>query len=300
MLQISIKSPLTTKTATPYNDKLRDTRATMNASDQNKPEYDTTYNPHTALEFFKLVGNIESVKAGHHFFVQGQKSGILSFLQSEKLYLLFDGAVTIQTLGGLIVDLEAGELFGEFTPYSLLNASATAKSACKLMSITEKQLLEGLKKKPEFLFMLMDVLAPHLQKAHTEPAPSKQAKEYLSLNSKMLAELKQKLGESALTTVPEKRVVFQKGAAASLMYVILEGSMTVTIDDKVIGHCCSGNIVGEIALATHQHARTANVIAETRCVLLAITRQSLFDLIPSLPAFGISLLRALGSHLRVT
>lgn len=269
----------------------------MNASDQNKPEFDTTYNPHAALEFFKLVGKIESVKAGQHFFVQGQKSGILSFLQSDKLYLLFDGTVTVQTSTGLTVDLEAGELFGEFTPYNLLNASATAKTACKLMSITEKQLLEGLKKKPEFLFMLMDVLARYLQTAHTEPTPSKQVREHLSLNSKMLAELKQKLGESALTSVPEKRVVFQKGAAASLMYVILEGNMTVTVDDKIIGHCSSGNIVGEIALATHKHTRTANVIAETRCVLLAITRQTLFDLIPSLPAFGISLLRSLVSHL---
>jgi hypothetical protein len=125
----------------------------MNSPIQNKPEYDTTYSPHAALEFFKLVGKVETVKAGHKFF----KAGVLSFLQTDKTYLLVEGKVAIQTAFNGIADMESGELFGEFTPYASFNATATASSPCKLMSISEKQLMAGFKKKPEFLFMLMDV-----------------------------------------------------------------------------------------------------------------------------------------------
>ena len=275
----------------------------MLTSNQNKPEYDMTYNPHAALEFFKLAGRVETVKSGHKFFVQGQKAGILSFLQTDKTYLLVDGKVAIQTAFSGIIEMESGELFGEFTPYTILNATVTASGPCKVMSINENQLVAGFKKKPEFLFMLMDVLAGHLPKTNSSGAPllteQKHTRKNYVLNSKMLNELKQKLGEAALTSVPEKRVVFQKGAAASLMYVILEGNMTISINDKIVGRSGVGNVVGEIALAAPEHARTASVVAETRCLLLAITRQSLFSLIPVMPTFGISLLRVLASHLRV-
>ena len=272
----------------------------MNSPIQNKPEYDTSYNPHAALEFFKLVGKVETVKAGHKFF----KAGMLSFLQTDKTYLLVEGKVAIQTAFNGIAEIEPGELFGEFTPYTSFNTTATASSPCKLMSISEKQLVTGLKKKPDFLFMLMDFLAGHLSQTNSTEAPllteQKNTPENYVLNSKILNELKQRLGEAALTSVPEKRVVFQKGAAASLMYVILEGNMIISINDKIVGRSGAGNVVGEIALAAPQYARTASVIAETRCLLLAITRQSLFELIQDMPTFGISLLKVLASHLRVT
>jgi CRP-like cAMP-binding protein len=81
------------------------------------------------------------------------------------------------------------------------------------------------------------------------------------------------------------------------MYVILEGEMTIMIDNKVVGRSGAGDIVGEIALVARRHARTASVITDTRCLLLAIDRQVLPELIQSLPAFGISLLRVLDAHL---
>jgi len=265
-------------------------------SNQDKSECNTTYDPDTALEFFKLVGKLESVKEGEKFFVQGQ-AGFLSFLQADKMYLLVDGNVTIQTAFGNVVNIESGEIFGEFTPYTKSNATATAGTSCKLISLSEKQLVTSLKKKPEFLFMLMDVLVKYLQKVGTqEDTEHKNTKKGSVLSTKMLNDLKQILGETALTVVPEKRIIFQKGAAASLMYVILDGSMIIGFGNKIVGRSGPGDIVGEIALVA-QHSRTASVVAETRCLLLAINRQSLLELTQTLPTFGVALLRVLISRL---
>ncbi len=274
----------------------------MNSSNQDISGCNTTYDPNAALEFFELFGNRETAKEGEKLFEQGHKAGLLSFLQSNKMYLLVDGKVTIQPVSGHAINIEPGEIFGEFTPYSTHNTTAIAALSCKLISLSEKQLLIGFKKKQGFLFMLMDVLVKHLQKIDTEtkdsllPTENKIAKKDILLNSKMLNELKKILGETAHTVVPEKRVLFQKGAAASVMYVILEGYMTISIGDKVVGRSGPGDIVGEIALIAPQHSRTANVVAETRCALLAISRQTLLELTQKLPSFGISLLRVLISR----
>jgi CRP-like cAMP-binding protein len=274
----------------------------MNSSNQDKVECHITYNPNVALEFFKLFGTVESVKAGKSFFALGKKAGVFSFLQTDKTYLLLDGTVAIQTASGNLINIESGQVFGEFTPYTASNATATASTPCKLVVLSEKQFIASLKKQPTFLFMLMDVLIRTRHKTGTEPNDTPQLDNKSSKNSgvlstEMLNTLKQKLDENALMVVPEKRVVFHEGAAALLMYVILEGQMTISIDNKVVGHSGAGDIVGEIALVAQRHARTANVIAETRCLLLAIDRQTLPELIQSLPTFGISLLRVLDAHL---
>ncbi len=279
----------------------------MNMSNQEKSEYNTTYDPDAALEFFKLVGKLESVKDGEKFFVQGQSS-FLPFLQADKIYLLVDGSVAIQTDFGDIINIESGEIFGEFTPYSRNNATAIANTSCKLLSLSEKQLVASLKKKPEFLFMLMDGLVKYLQKTGAEksiekkgaslPTKHRDTKKDAVLSAKMLNDLRSTLGETALTVVPENRVIFQKGAAASLMYVVLDGTMTISVGDNVVGRSGAGDIVGEIALVA-QHSRTASVVAETRCSLLAINRQTLLELAQTLPAFGVSLLRVLISRLPI-
>jgi CRP-like cAMP-binding protein len=273
----------------------------MNSPNQDKTGYNTIYDPNAALNFFKLFGKFELAKQGKKFFVQGQQKGIFSFFQADKIYLLVEGNVIIQTACGNISDLEPGNIFGEFTLYTSHNATAIAKTPCKLFSLTEKQLVAGFKKKPEFLFMLMDVLVNYFQNIGSEakdtslltaPAPKK----HDVLSAKMLNELKQRLGDEALTIIPEKKIIFQKGASALVMYVILEGYMTISVDNKVVARSGPGDIVGEVALVAKRHLRTANVIAETRCLLLAIDRQEILMLTQALPAFGIAILRVLGSR----
>ena len=275
----------------------------MNSSKQNKSANDTVYDVNVELESFKLFGKTESVKQGEKLFVQGQKAGFFSFLQNDKTYLLLEGSVTIEMASGQIVNIEQGEVLGEYTPYATSNATATANTACKLLSLNEKQLLATLKKRPEFLCMLVDVLFKYLQKPDTQTqdalllVESERLKHNGVIDSDMIEQLKKKLGDDALMVVPEKRVVFREGGGALLMYLILEGNMVIVIDNKIVGRSSSGDVVGQIALIAPGYARIASVVAETRCSLLAMDRQTLFKLIQTLPDFGITLLKVSVVHL---
>lgn len=266
----------------------------MNASIQDKPEYSTSYDSSVALNFFKLFGKTESAKEREIIFVQGKKKGFLS-LQTNKIFFLVDGKVSILKSSGNQIYLLPGEIFGEFTPYTSSDNTAAVEESCKLITLTEKQLLSGLKKMPEFVFMLMDFLVRNLRNADTQETKSSQLPIINSdsvLSSKMLKALRQKLGESALTLVPEQRIIFREGASATLMYVIIDGYLITKIGDTIVRQSGPGGIIGEIALVD-QKPRTASVVAETQCVLLAINRKTLVYLIQTLPEFGISLLRVL-------
>ena len=248
------------------------------------------------IEFFKAFGSSQSLKQGKKCFELGKKSGMLSFLQTDRTYLILQGEITVQTASGQQIVLDQGDLFGEFTPYTINNASATANSDCKLLSLTEKQLLSGLKKTPELLFK-------YLQNSNTPSQDVKLLLEHESikcdgvLDHDTLNELKNKLGEDAFMVVPEKRVVFREGGAALLMYVILDGTMVIFGDGKVVARSAKGNIVGEIALVAPSYSRMASVVAETRCTVLAMNRQTLLDIIHVMPVFGLTVLRIAVSRL---
>ena len=254
------------------------------------------------IEFFKMFGSSESLKQGKKCFELGKKSGMFSFLQSDRTYLIIQGEITVQMASGQQVILDQGDLFGEFTPYTINNASATANADCQLLSLSEKQLLSGLKKTPEFLFFLVDILFKYLQNpnTHTQDAQllldSENIKYDDVLDNNTLNELKERLDEDAFMVVPEKRVVFREGGAALLMYVILDGAMVIFGDGKIVARSTRGNIVGEIALVAPSYSRIASVVAETRCTVLAMNRQTLLDIIKIMPAFGLSLLRVAVHH----
>lgn len=271
----------------------------MPALNQDSPEKDIVYDANTALEFFDLFGSPESVKAGEVIFAQGQKS-VFSFLQPEKMYLLSEGSVEIKTASGTSNAVKIGEVFGEHTPIAARNFTATATAASKLMTLNDKQFLTGLKLKPEFVLMLMGLFVRFLRKPISATDKSAVSKEQHSkndsmLSGKMLKELVRKLGDNAVTTIPPQRVIFKEGGTAMLMYVILEGTVSARVDNKIVNKSGSGDIIGEIALVD-QKPRTASVIAETHSSLLAINRQTLLELIQSMPDFGIALLRVLASR----
>lgn len=275
----------------------------MSVLNQDDHEKNMVYDANAAQEFFKLFGDSASVKADEVIFTQGQKSSFL-FLHFEKMYLLTEGSVEIKTASGKIKEIKSGEIFGEHTPFSAHHFTATAKTVCRLMTLSEKQFLTGLQHKPEFVLMLMGLVVNFLRNpisaadAHAEvSALIKQhhGKRDGMLNSKMLKQLVQKLGDAAITAIPPQRVIFKEGGTAMLMYVILEGTVSTRIDNNIVNQSGPGDIVGEIALVD-QKTRMASVIAETHTSLLAINRQTLLELVQSMPDFGIALLRVLASR----
>lgn len=274
----------------------------MQTPTQDNEEHTTHYDPNIALEFFKLFGTSESAKENEVIFTQGDKANAFLW-QHDKIYLLVKGKVGIQIATEHIATVKPGDIFGELTPLilSVRSATAIALEPCRFMTLSDKQLVAGLKKKPEFALMLMNVLVKHLRQAVTEKkevAVSGESKivKNTVFTAKMLRELVQKLGENAVIQVPEKRVLFQEGGAGMLMYVILEGFVSASIGDKVVERNGPGGVIGEIALID-QKRRVAKVVAETPCSLLAFNRQVFLEMVETDPAFGVSLLRSLATRL---
>jgi CRP-like cAMP-binding protein len=275
----------------------------MPAQNQNNSEQKIDYNPNAALEFFKLFGSSETVNAGEIIFAPSQKS-FFSFLKSERMYLLIEGSVEIKSVDGKVEVIKRGRLFGEYTPIASCSFTATATTACKLMVVNEKQFQTGLKIHPDFALMLMGLFASSLRKltsvetkkdAETSEPKNPQHKSDTVLSSKILKELVQKLGDDAIKPVLPQHVIFKEGGSAMLMYVILKGTVSARVDNKIVNTSGPGDVIGEIALVD-QKPRTATVIAETHSSLLGINRQTFLELIQSMPDFGIALLKVLASR----
>jgi CRP-like cAMP-binding protein len=263
-----------------------------------------SYDPNIALEFFKQFGTPESAKQEEVIFVQGQKANRF-LLQYNKMYLLVKGKVSIQVTSKEVAVINPGQIFGELTPLiqSVRSAAAVAEIPCRLMSLNEKQFMNGLRQQPEFAFMLMSALVKHLRQAATEIeitslllTENKKNKTAYALDVKIRNNLKQKLGENAVIRVLSKHTIFQEGGVGMLMYVILEGRVVASIGDKIVEYSGPGGIIGEVALVD-QKRRMASVVAETNCALLAINRETFLELVKNQPDFGLALLRGLASRL---
>lgn len=275
----------------------------MESSSQTKSDVSSLYDPNATLAFFKQFGKSESFKQGEVIFLQGQKANRF-LLQHDKLYLLVKGKVDIQIGGVTIAGVKPGDIFGELTPLilSVRTATAIAEGPCRLMSLSDKQLIAGLKKQPEFALMLMIVLVRYLRKSISESisfvalAETKNTKQTAVFDTKTLRQLVKKLGDNSISNLPKQSIIFKEGASGMLMYVILEGSVVASIGNTVVERSGAGSVIGEIALID-QKRRVARVVAETSCSLLALNRQVFLEMVRTEPSFSISLLRSLASRL---
>ena len=81
------------------------------------------------------------------------------------------------------------------------------------------------------------------------------------------------------------------------MYVVIKGSVAVSIKSKVVERAGPGGVFGEMALVD-QSPRAASAIAETNTALLPVNRDDFLSLVKNTPAVAVSLLRSLAERLR--
>ena len=293
------QKPVTVAAVPPSNEEVPIIRLPFR---KNKDE-PVAYNPQTALEFFQEFGKPESFEQGATILTEGQKPNRLLW-QHNKMYLLVEGEVNIIVASQQVNTINAGEIFGELTPLILTQRTATAiaNRRCQLLSLDETDFLAGIKKKPEFSLMLMDVLVKRIRQVSATVKTSrglvenKAVKGVCVFSRKMLHNLVENLGNSSITYLRSQQDIFQQGVTGTLMYVILEGRAIVIIDNKVVERCSPGSVIGEISIVDHK-TRLAQVQAETDCSLLAINRPKFVELVKSQPDFALSILRLLASRL---
>src|SRR4051794_3628562 len=120
------------------------------------------YNAAMAMEFFRAGGKAEAVSAGTRFFEEDEKA---RFLKRDKMYLLLEGEVVLAARGKAIGIVKIGEIFGEMAAISESprTASATAKTACRVIALDEKEFQKALQVKPDFALMLMGMMVLRLR-----------------------------------------------------------------------------------------------------------------------------------------
>lgn len=261
------------------------------------------YEPRLALEFFKIAGTLEQFPADQQIFAENEKAGGF-FSKGARIYLLLDGDVTL-TLKGKPVELVLpGEVFGEMaaiadTPRA---ATATARKACRVLSIDEKAFLQSLQKMPEFALMLMSVMAQRLRRSVTKLAEARPSKmealvQKNSLDSGMLSELRHQLGNPVPTVAPAGQNVVTQGAVGACMFVVTKGRIAISVDGAVIEHVGPGGVFGEMALV-ERAGRAATATAETESAWLLVARNEFLAMVKAKPAFGIALLRAMAGRVQ--
>ena len=265
------------------------------------PPPKTVYNAAIAMEVFRTAGKAESAAAGSKFFEEGDKAG---FLKRERMFLLLEGEVAMMAKGQPIGVVRIGEIFGEMAVIADAprTATALAKTNCRVVSLDIKEFHRGLQAKPEFALMLMGMMILRLrgmlarlgQSALGAPGDSESSAVF---DKAMLASLAKGLGEQATARHGAGTVLFREGSAGVLMYVVLEGSVAVSIKGQVVGRVGPGGMFGEMALVD-QSTRTASATAETDCTLLAINRAVFMNLVKANPQFGAALLGAVAQRVR--
>jgi len=265
------------------------------------PQPVQVYNVAQAMEFFRATGKAESFAAGATIFAEDDKAGMLS-LKRDKMYLLVSGEVAMQVQGKTIGTVKVGEVFGEMAAIARAarTATAVATTACSVVGMDDKQFQAALQQKPEFALSMMGVLNARVRATIQRLQASRslhagEAKENEVFDKKVLASLVKTLGDKAKTSYVAGKAIMLEGSVGNVMYILLEGRVTISIKGGVVGRVGTGGVFGEMALVD-QSPRTANALAETDCTLLAINRDAFLYLVKTSPVFGSSLLAGIAAR----
>jgi CRP-like cAMP-binding protein len=92
-------------------------------------------------------------------------------------------------------------------------------------------------------------------------------------------------------------VLTRQGDPGDECFVIVEGSVEVSIDDRVLAELGAGQVVGEMSLLD-QGPRTATVTAKTGVKVLVLNPLEFMSMLDSSPGVAKKLLRSLAQRLR--
>jgi CRP-like cAMP-binding protein len=269
-----------------------------------RPQYNSIYDPAIALAFFKAAGTQEAAPQGTTFFSENEKAGGL-FSKGAKMYYLLEGEVGLTVKARPIGTVEQGQIFGEMASISQSprSATATAKTACRVISVDEKQFQKAIQKAPDFGLMLMSIVINRLRQVITELSGSSALADEATLgkrsvfDKKLLAELETEFEGNPPQHAPKNKVVMKEGEAGAFMYVVLEGRVLVSIKNRPVERLGPGGVLGEMALVD-QSPRIASAMAEEDTSLLSINRRDFLQLIKTKPEFSLTLLKGLAERLK--
>ncbi len=275
------------------------------ASKPPSPPPASTYDAAAATAFFKEWGTVESVPAGKVLFREDEQRGFFS--GDDRMYLLLEGTVGLSLDGKSIDTLNPGEIFGEMT--SLANtrrsATATAKSDCRVIALEGGQFKKAIQRQPDFVLLMMTVMVNRfrltlarlaIKRTALEPADGE---EDAVFDANALNRISAALDHPASLRYLAGQTIISPGDAGVFMYFPREGRVAIMNQERTLQRVGVGSVFGEMALIDSA-ARSAKVVAETDCVLMAVSRAQFLQLVQSNPDVGLALLKLLARRLKAT
>lgn len=96
---------------------------------------------------------------------------------------------------------------------------------------------------------------------------------------------------------PAGTLIMKEGEEGHLMYVVLDGEVTISLRNKVLAVAKPGEIVGEMALINSE-IRSATVTAKTDCQLVPIDQGSFESMLRHVPDFSMYVMNVLAGRLQ--
>lgn len=100
-----------------------------------------------------------------------------------------------------------------------------------------------------------------------------------------------------LVNFPAGAIIISEGNEGDNMYVVMNGEVSISLQDKVIATAAAGEIVGEMALIDAD-IRSATVTAKTDCQLAVIDQGSFKSLLKHVPDFTLHVMNVLADRLK--
>lgn len=260
-------------------------------------EQKAMYDPAAAQAFFSAAGKSETIKQGTALFSEGDKG--------EKMYLLQDGNVALSVGGKAIDTIRKGEIFGEMSAISgqPRTATAIAKTACQALSLDRRQFLAALRSQPGFSLNLMNMMISRVRltlatlRMRGGLKGEDAGNEGRMMDPAVLKAMLGALGDKARMHYPVNRPIISEGTSGIFMYIVIAGSVAISIQSRLVERVGPGGVFGELALID-QGTRAASAVAASDCTLLAVDRNSFLELVRTRPEVGVELLKSLSDRLR--
>jgi CRP-like cAMP-binding protein len=95
----------------------------------------------------------------------------------------------------------------------------------------------------------------------------------------------------------EGDVIFHEGDPGQVMYVVVEGTLKLTIRGRVVENLGPGGVLGELSMIDGS-PRVATATALTACRLAAIPERRFLFMVEETPYFALQILRVVAERLR--
>ena len=251
-----------------------------------------------------------TVKAGSEVFCQGDAGDTMYFIYSGSVEVTRGKDAQRTVLGRL----GPGEFFGEMALLDEGSRTATvaAVSDVRLIPITRRFVRENIHRDMPFLFQLLEAISLRLESTGEilweRVARTGQSADYYggraasSPPSMLFLKIFRGFADpERYRHLKSDEVIFNQGDFGDLMYIVLEGAVTISVqfggETCVLGELGRGDFFGETSLISGG-ARSSTATALTPATLLPVDRDTFIKGISGDPEAALYLLQVLIRRLR--